>query len=150
MKSLRLLAGIAAIAELTLSSQVAIAIPISDRNGDFTSTGRGRGHIYWQVVDPDPNGLNCRMTERFQGIYADALNTPDEFLSRDYKPNISRWTRVHRFATGERLRAVTGNGMNQHIQFDDRGKPWMAVRISDVRGDCFVRANIRFVRPIRN
>lgn len=103
------------------------------------------------MVDPDPAGLNCRMAKRFQGYALDAMNVPDELMSPDYTFNVSSWEVIHRFRPGEKLWAVTGNLTTQHIQFDDRGKPWLGVRVAN-RGnviiDCFVRANRRFVRPI--
>ncbi|MBE9009138.1 hypothetical protein IQ250_02840 [Pseudanabaenaceae cyanobacterium LEGE 13415] len=131
---------------------MAIALPVPNRNGDYTSTRRGAGHQHWQVVDPDPAGLNCRMARRYQGIALDAVNTPDELMSRDYAFNVSSWEVIHRFRPGEKLWAITGHMTIQHIQFDDRGKPWLGVRVPHRGGDeiidCFVRANRRFVRPI--
>lgn len=136
---------------ISLLAPAAIALPVPNQAGDYTNTRRGNGHRDWKVIDPDPTGLNCRMAKQFQGIAMDAVNTPDELLSRDYKPNINTWKVIRRFRPGQRLSAVTGNGMNQHLQFDDRGKPWMAVRVStlgNVIVDCFVRANRRLIQPL--
>ncbi|BAS58103.1 MULTISPECIES: hypothetical protein [Leptolyngbya] len=129
-----------------------IALPVPNQNGDYTNTRKGQGHINWQVVDPDPAGLNCRMAKQFQGFALDAMNTPDELMSRDYTPNVSSWEVIHQFPPGEKLWAITGNVTTQHIQFDDRGKPWLGVRVPYQGGneiiDCFVRANRRFIKPI--
>ena len=132
---------------VSLIAPTAVALPIPNQDGDYIDTKRGNAHRDWKVVDPDPAGLNCRMAKQFQGIAVDAVNTPDEMLSLDYKPNIRKWEVVYRFRPGQQLLAVTGNGMNQHIQFDDRGKPWMAVRVQN-SVDCFTRINRHFIQPI--
>ncbi|MEG3957151.1 hypothetical protein QT982_17100 [Microcoleus sp. herbarium2] len=45
------------------------------------------------------------------------------------------------------MQAVTGNNANQIMIADSQGKPWLSV--STDKGNCFVRANSRFIKPIR-
>ncbi|MEG4812439.1 hypothetical protein QUA82_33620 [Microcoleus sp. F8-D3] len=51
------------------------------------------------------------------------------------------------FSAGERLEAVTGNNANHIMIADSHGKPWLP--ISTDKGNCFVRENNRFIKPIR-
>ncbi len=98
------------------------------------------------VVDSDSQGLNCRMAHRFRSISVDGLNAPYELFERN-KHNVSQWPVVTTFLRGERLQAVTGNLANQIMISDSQGKPWLP--ISTDKGNCFVRANSRFIKPIR-
>ncbi|WP_333387743.1 hypothetical protein [Microcoleus sp. B4-D4] len=50
------------------------------------------------------------------------------------------------FRRGESLQAVTGNHAEQIMITDSQGKPWLQV-LTD-KGNFFVRANSRFVKPI--
>ncbi|MCT7969736.1 hypothetical protein NG799_25825 [Laspinema sp. D1] len=112
-------------------AQVAVAAepyPQADENGDYyIVNGQGSGMPYeWEVVDPDPNGLNCRELDRSARNINDIYNFP----IRTALP------------TGERI-------SSPRINLDDRGLPWLWVGSSATRYPCFVRANSRFVRPIR-
>ncbi|MBD2546208.1 hypothetical protein [Planktothricoides raciborskii] len=118
-------------------TEVAIAhdrYPGVDENGDYYIIG-GEGGSYmpyvWEVVDPDPNGLNCRLMNRRQsngtnGSGRDIYNFPVS----------------HRFLAGEELPSAG-------INLDDRGLPWVWVGTSATTSICFVRANTKFVRPVR-
>ncbi len=113
-------------------AQVAVAAepyPQADENGDYYIVN-GEGGSYmpyeWEVVDPDPNGLNCRDMDRSVRNTGDIYNYP----IRTGLP------------TGQRINSAG-------ISLDDRGLPWVWVGTSATLHPCFVRANSRFVRPIR-
>jgi hypothetical protein len=72
----------------------------------------------WEVVDPDPAGLNCRAT-------------PDGRI-------------VRALARGTRLAADTRHG--NAIVAGRRG-PWLKVRLDD-RRSCHVRASEAYIRPL--
>jgi len=130
-------------------STSAIAIPVPNQQGDYPIPAlrqRGGRHVNWQVVDPDPQGLNCRMAKQFQGFSVDGANAPQELFQRN-RHTISQWAVVTKFNRGQRLRAVTGNLANQIMLVDRQGKPWLPV--NSPKGDCFVRANSRFIQPLR-
>ena len=86
------------------------------------------------------------MAQRFQSISVDGIDAPDELFARN-KHNVSQWAVVTTFRRGQRLEAVTGNNANQIMISDTQGKPWLPV--STEKGNCFVRANSRFIKPIR-
>ena len=86
------------------------------------------------------------MAERFRWISVDGMNAPDELFEKN-KHNVSQWPVVTAFRRGQRLQAVTGNNANQIMIADSQGKPWLPV--STDKGNCFVRANSRFIKPIR-
>jgi hypothetical protein len=130
-------------------ANLALAIPVANQQGDYpVPPGRARGNrqVNWVVVDSDSQGLNCRMAQKFRSISVDALDAPDELFARN-KHNVSQWPVVTVFRRGKRLEAVTGNNANQIMIADTQGKPWLP--ISTNNGNCFVRANSRFIKPIR-
>jgi len=86
------------------------------------------------------------MAERFRSISVDGVDAPAELFERN-KHNVSQWPVVTAFRRGQRLQAVTGNNGNQIMIADSQGKPWLPV--STDKGNCFVRANSRFIKPIR-
>ncbi|AFY82162.1 hypothetical protein [Oscillatoria acuminata] len=134
------------VASLVLISGPSLAVPATNADGDYLFPGRrGNRQFNWQVRDPDPNGLNCRMPRQFRGIIMDSLDVP-ETLRTNNRHEISQWSVVRRFQRGERLEAVTGNNANQIVLLDKRGKPWIPVSIEGE--NCFVRANQRFIVPI--
>lgn len=130
-------------------ANLALALPIANQQGDYTgllARVRGNRQVNWVVVDSDAQGLNCRMAQRFQSISVDGIDAPDELFARN-KHNVSQWAVVTTFRRGKRLQAVTGNNANQIMISDTQGKPWLP--ISTDNGNCFVRANSRFIKPIR-
>ncbi len=132
------------------TSMIAVATPTANRQGDYTNDKRGSFHQYWEVVDADTKGLNCRMAKQFQGIPADGMEGAVDTFYRS-RPNISAWTVVHKFPPRQKIEALSGNLANQLILLDNANSPWLAVRF--IRGgkgmDCFVRANTRFIKPIK-
>ncbi|WP_293145119.1 MULTISPECIES: hypothetical protein [unclassified Microcoleus] len=134
---------------LGAGANLALALPVANQQGDYTgllARQRGNRQVNWVVVDSDSQGLNCRMAQRFRSISVDGLDAPDELFERN-KHNVSQWPVVTTFRRGERLQAVTGNNANQIMIADSNGKPWLP--ISTDKGNCFVRANSRFVKPVR-
>ncbi|MBD2097491.1 hypothetical protein H6F90_20550 [Trichocoleus sp. FACHB-591] len=132
-----------------LGTNFALAIPTTNQQGDYPAPPpgqRGGRQVNWQVVDSDPKGLNCRMARQFQGISVDSIDAPPDLSARN-KHNISQWPVVFAFKRGQRLRAETGNWDNQIMLTDRQGKPWLPVSTS--KGNCFVRANSNFIRPVR-
>ena len=127
----------------------AIAIPTPNQQGDYPIPAprqRANRQVNWQVVDPDPKGLSCRMAKQFQGVRVDSMNAPDALFQRN-RHDLSQWSVVTTFRPGQRIRAVSGNLANQIVLVDHRGKPWLPIH--STKGDCFVRANSRFIRPLR-
>lgn len=149
MKAEIRIVSLAVVAILGLGANLASAITVANKQGDYPvppPKTRGNRQVNWLVVDSDSQGLNCRMAQRFRAISVDGLNAPDELFERN-KHNVSQWPVVTTFRRGERLQAVTGNNANQIMISDNKGKPWLP--ISTKKGNCFVRANSRFIKPIR-
>jgi hypothetical protein len=93
----------------------------------------------WQVVDADPQGLNCRAIDSTGG----ALNLDLPLNQRD----ISNWAVIKTFPTGTEMRGVHGRDGYSPIQIEDnQGKSWIA--IDDRGGQCLVRASSKYVRPL--
>ena len=86
------------------------------------------------------------MAERFRSLSVDDVDAPAELFERN-KHNVSQWPVVTAFRRGQRLQAVTGNNVNQIMIADSHGKSWLPV--STDKGNCCVRANSRFIKPIR-
>lgn len=107
-------------------------LPQPNANGDYLRTR----HRQWRVVDPDPEGLNCRWLE---GVDQD--REWDAYIDLE----MMSWPVVVRFQAGTLLRASTRfNGWS--IVTDNRGLPWLKVALGNDRL-CLVRANRRFIRP---
>lgn len=93
-----------------------------DGNGDYPIRQEYVGN--WQVVDSDPEGLNCRG------------NIP---------PGGGSETIVAKFYEGDFIQAVSrGRGIYEIEELD--GKPWLRVRLSD-GGECWIRANELYIEP---
>lgn len=128
--------GLVGLPTLFSSSESPIASasasrPVQDSNGDYHPSDRNRPHVNWEweVVDPDPNGLNCRYLNRLEGSPTggnDIYNYPVSYT----------------IMQGERFNSP-------QIAYDDRNLPWLRVGGSMTSHICFVRANSDFVRPVR-
>ena len=130
------LLGSLLIAPLTASiANAQTALPQPNSDGDYTD----RGQIRWQVVDPDPNGLNCRWS----------ASNPREWYSpaANFPMNVTQWAAVRRFPAGTVLTANT-TPAGFALMFDTRNKPWVKVSIGSNDEICLVRANRQFIRPI--
>jgi hypothetical protein len=121
----------------------ASALAMDDLNGDYVPGFRGRTHYsQWQVVDSDPNGLNCRSIDPNGGP-----------LDLDHLPrnqiDIPQWPVLKTFKPGTKLEALPRNSGDLTTQINDqRGSSWIAIRTDNQGGSCLVRANIKFVRPL--
>jgi len=130
-----------ALAGVLSTSSVALAqstrLPQPNGNGDYTRTS----HQSWVVVDPDPNGLNCRWSGQMPSDwYAPHAQFP--------RMNVVNWPVALRFGNGTRLTANTAPA-GFATMMDERGLPWLKVSIGDQDQICLVRANRQFVRPVR-
>lgn len=111
--------------------------PKTDKNGDYILPF---SHIYWEVADKDPNGLNGRLSKDFPVNWNDAR-------TKWPNSNVAKWPVVARFGYGKVLNAVNGNrGINRML--DANGKPWLMIEISKGKY-CFVRANKKYIVPVR-
>ncbi|MDY7024518.1 MAG: hypothetical protein SWJ54_24740 [Cyanobacteriota bacterium] len=114
------------------------SLPQPDEMGDYRSQ---INHLYWQVVDPDPNGLNCRMGESsIQEVWN--IDSPRY-------PEIGTWSVVTTLQTNEVFKAeLTYGGFL--ATFDQNFNPWIFVeeKSDGTPANCFVRANNNFVQPI--
>ena len=112
------------------------SLPRPDSQGDYS----GRlTHLVWEVVDPDPEGLNMRLSKDFP---------PDQNLSDQgvVRWNIADWPVVRRARRGMILLADNNSERLVSVQ-DDRGLPWLKVVTGPRSRIALVRANVRFVRP---
>jgi hypothetical protein len=125
----------------------ALCVPVPNQQGDYPKTSFNPPKSVdrqstWKVFDPDPQGLRCRMAKQFQDIDVVSDDAPQALFQRN---NISQWPIVRIFRRGQRIQAETGP-RGQIVVLDSKGSPWFPIRIA--KGDCFVRANNRFIRPV--
>ena len=115
-------------------------LPQSDKNGDY---GNRTTHIYWKVVDPDPEGLNGRLADDFPADWEDIRASWPE-------TNVAQWPVVTKFSTGSILTACPGNCGIIFLK-DKNGKSWLMVYRDPVKKSkvCFVRANVKYIKPVR-
>lgn len=119
--------------------------PEADAQGNYRGVAVALQQ-FWKVVDPDPNGLNARLSPDFPGdvgdIRAEWPKTPPD-----------QWPVVERLPSGTFLRAVHGNRGAIILDGSD-GQPWLLVSTTlDTRQwrsqrIFFVRLNRRYVQPI--
>lgn len=117
------------------------ALPSADANGDYS---RKTSHKKWLVVDSDPNGVNCRWSQEM----------PTNWYAPDAKLptlNISQWSVVRHFQKNTPSQTLTTNLTPAGFAtlFDESGKPWLKVSIGSDQQICFVRANKKYVQPVR-
>lgn len=116
-------------------------LPTPDSNGDYLGK---TSHQKWTVVDPDPNGVNCRWSEEMPT----AWYAPDAKFS---SLNISQWPVVRRFTKNTPSPSLQANLTPAGFAtlMDDSGKPWLKVNIGSNDRICLVRANSKYVQPVR-
>ncbi|BAI91037.1 hypothetical protein [Arthrospira platensis] len=114
------------------------SLPQPNDNGDYIGNSN---HLYWQVVDPDPNGLNCRMGS--------------ESIKEVWNPEKSGFPRIINFPVVERLQTdevFTGKLSYGGfiVTLDSDLKPWIYIeeKADATPANCFVRANDLFIKPI--
>ncbi|MGC9526603.1 MAG: hypothetical protein ACP5D7_13800 [Limnospira sp.] len=129
-----------------------ISLPQPDENRPLPQPGEGgdfsrSSHRTWEVVDPDPQGLNCRMIE--------GIDSYDELLARDmgdqnFTFDIGNWPVVGTLEQGQDFQIELGPA-GFGVIYDTEERPWIYVERTDETGapsNCFVRANSSFVQPI--
>lgn len=116
-------------------------LPKADSNGDYSGK---TSHQKWIVVDPDPDGVNCRWSEEMPTSWY-APNTKLPALS------ISQWPVVRRFTKDTSSQNLTANTTPAGLVTinDESGKPWLKVSIGSNDQICLVRANSKYVQPVR-
>ncbi|WRH67706.1 MAG: hypothetical protein RSE13_04975 [Planktothrix sp. GU0601_MAG3] len=98
-------------------------------------------HLYWQVIDPDPNGLNCRMGN----ASIEEIWNPDN----PGFPTISNWPVVATFKPNEIFRAqLSYSGFV--VTRDNQFLPWIFVKkkLDGTPANCFVRASSALIKPV--
>ncbi|WP_254032359.1 hypothetical protein [Planktothrix agardhii] len=113
-------------------------LPEPNAQGNYVSLS---SHLYWQVVDSDPNGLNCRMGN----------SSIEEIWNPDNPgfPSISNWPVVATFKPDEIFRAqVSYSGFV--FTRDDQFLPWIFVKkkLDGTPANCFIRANSALIKPV--
>ncbi|MCT7958627.1 hypothetical protein [Laspinema palackyanum] len=113
-------------------------LPQTNAQGDYTGKSN---HINWRVVDPDPNGLNCRMG--------------DQPIDQVWNPsagalNIGSWPVAGTLPPDSTFKAALSPG-GFVLTFDANTQPWMFVESSngpEQTSNCFIRANSKYIEPI--
>ncbi len=121
--------------EIPIASSV---LPQTNAQGDYTGKSN---HINWRVVDPDPNGLNCRMGDRT----IDQVWTPSSGAL-----NIGSWPVTGTLPPDSTFQAALSPG-GFVLTFDANNQPWMFVQSSngpEQTNNCFIRANTNYIEPI--
>ena len=116
-------------------------LPQPDSNGDYS---RRDIHLYWEVVDPDPAGLNCRME---RGCTFLDISGADETCHSFYR-NPFQVDVIGALKAGEQFKSYPSNVGG--VFRDNNNAPWLFVgeNYSGGVSGCFVRANRDFVKPI--
>ncbi len=114
-------------------------LPQPNERGEYQRTS----HPYWEVVDSDPNGLNCRM-----GPHSiEEIEDPGSKIDL----NIDSWPVVGTLKGGQKFEIYLGpSGLG--VLYDAQHQPWFFVEKSEGTGgprNCFVRAHSSFVKPIQ-
>lgn len=140
IKNRLILTQLLAIATLTtFANTVRAEFPQPDANGDYP---RNSEHHIWEIVDSDPNGLNCRVPRgcSFNDIMGinQCPGFDGDFLGYPARGSLQAGERFHSFSS------------NAGAVFrDNRRLPWLFVgrNYSGGVSGCFVRANSSFVQP---
>lgn len=130
--------GLSVSVSLGVNASSTNASPRTDAYGNWQSPIDNRA---WAVVDPDPNGLNCRM----RGSFGDIMF---RYNGENIRPSVISMPVVRQIPYDTVVlvesiaRSPTGRFPTDVLFFDDRGLPWLFT------GDCFIRANEAFVVPM--
>lgn len=112
------------------------SLPVADIDGDYGRTN----HRTWQVVDSDPNGLNCRWSALMPNDwYSPGTQFPNQ--------NFGQWQMVRQFPRETTLTANLAPA-GFAILYDEQQKPWLKVNIGENEQICLVRANAAYIQPI--
>ncbi len=113
------------------------SIPQPNENGDYLRFQ----YTKWKVVEADPNGLNCRMSNKTYDELVDPRNNA--------KMDIGNWSVIGTLKQGQQFQVKLGPaGMG--AVYDSKNKPWAFVEVTEnaSTNQCFVRANQKFVEPV--
>ncbi|HEY9838792.1 MAG TPA: hypothetical protein V6D27_18055 [Vampirovibrionales bacterium] len=113
-------------------------LPQTNAQGDYTGKSN---HINWRVVDPDSNGLNCRMG--------------DQPIDQVWNPsagalNIGSWPVTGTLPPDSTFQAALSPG-GFVLTFDSNNQPWIFVESSngpEQTSNCFIRANTKYIEPL--
>jgi hypothetical protein len=115
-----------------------VELPQPNEQGDYQRTS----HRYWETVDPDPKGLNCRMSE----YSIQEIQNPGSKVKLD----IDNWPVVGTLKQGQNFEIYLGPS-GSGVLYDKQNQSWFFVEKSDdpdAPNNCFVRANSSFVKPV--
>ncbi len=126
---------------LSLIPALAVAasnLPKPNASGDYVVR---TGHRFWVVVDPDPRGVNCRWSPAMPANWYDPV-------AKLPPATIDQWPVVRRF---KKATVLTSNTFPAGfaLMFDTRNKPWLKVNVGTNEQICLVRANTKFIQPIK-
>lgn len=126
------------VADQTITISQSSRLPQPNNRGDYGRTP----HQTWKVVDVDPNGLNCRMTNvTYKQLIDPRLNIDLDIIN---------WPVVGTLKQEQRFRINLGPA-GFGVMYDTQNKPWIFVEQTfdnNTVNQCFVRANDQFVRPV--
>lgn len=114
------------------------SLPEPNAQGNYVSLS---SHLYWQVVDADPKGLNCRMGN----ASIEEIWNPDN----PGFPTIGNWPVATTLKPEEIFRAqVSYSGFV--FTRDEQFLPWIFVKkkLDGTPANCFVRANSALIKPV--
>ena len=123
LRRLLALSLISSISAVPTAAVASAEIPRADANGNYYYVSEAR---IWRVVDPDPDGLNCRSGP---GTNYSVVEVK--------RPGQNLYLASEHFGGGP-----------PYIEKDKRGLPWLKVD-GGYESYCFVRANTLFVEPTR-
>ncbi len=132
---------------ISLSTSMVSAQSVWNQNGDYQANRETSAYRTWQVADPDPNGLNCRMAFQYRPALFESQNMNSTNIE-DNRYSIGSWPILVKLPAGTRLSAplVGRGGTSQTIILDADRRPWLA--LNTYLGACLVRANSRYIQPI--
>ena len=121
----------------------------TDSEGNYQN-GSARGWYVWQVVDSDPNGVNCRATSIFLDGSWQLISMISRIPTDPFPTDIQNFPVVQKFPKGTALVAITSPAGFSTWE-DNEKKLWLRVSLpsqKSINSMCFVRANSKFIVPI--
>lgn len=121
----------------------------TDSEGNYQN-GSARGWYVWQVVDSDPNGVNCRATSIFLDGSWQLISMISRIPTDPFPTDIQNFPVVQKFPKGTALVAITSPAGFSTWE-DNKKKLWLRVSLpsqKSINSMCFVRANSKFIVPI--
>ena len=114
-------------------------LPQPNDRGEYSRTS----HLYWEAVDSEPKGVNCRM-----GSHSiEEIEDPGSKINL----NIASWPVVGTLKPGQNFEIYLGpSGLG--VLYDSQHQPWFFIEKTEGNGgpsNCFVPAKSSFVKPIQ-